>query len=120
MTTMNDPGTDPVGEMLARMERRLDTALTEQARHDTDFDLVTCSTVEFLAYIAGYRTGLMQATEAADRRRDEEDAAVYALAVRNVHAMAKLPTHEQHQEAVQRRTFEAGRRNRLESEKWSA
>jgi hypothetical protein len=94
--------------------------LPPEQPNDTDFDLVNCSPVEFLAYIAGYRTGLMQATEAADRRRDEEDAAVYALAVRNVHAMAKLPPYEEHRDAVARRTFDAGQRNRLAAERWSA
>ena len=88
--------------------------------NDSDFDLITCSPREFSAFLAGYRTGLHQATEAADRRRDQEDAAVYALAVRNVHALANVLPWDEHREAVARRTFEAGRRNRLAVEERSA
>lgn len=96
--------------------RGVDHSLADEA----DFDLVTCTPREFHAFLAGYRTGLHQASEAGDRRRDEEDAAVYALAVRNVQALAKLPPYDEHRDAVLNRTYEAGRRNRLEAGKWSA
>jgi hypothetical protein len=38
MTITNDPKTDPVGEMLARMEARLDKALAEPARRGSGID----------------------------------------------------------------------------------
>ena len=97
-----------------------DEAIEASLEQGADFDLLTCTSREFSAFLAGYRTGLHQATEAADRRRDQEDAAVYALAVRNVHALANVLPWDEHREAVARRTFEAGRRNRLAVEERSA
>ena len=35
MTITNDPKTDPIGEMLARMEAKLDSALTEQGNRQS-------------------------------------------------------------------------------------
>lgn len=76
----------------------------------TDFDLVTCTPGEFLAWLSGYRSGIWQGSAAEIARREAEDRAVYLMAVQTVHAAANLPTHDELEDARRRRTFEAAAR----------
>lgn len=77
---------------------------------DEPFDLINCTPAELLVWLSGYRTGIWQGTAEQIRRREAEDAAVYAMAVDTVHKMATIPPHSELEDARQRRTFEAARR----------
>lgn len=68
---------------------------TSSIDDEADFDLTTCTPGELLVWLSGYRSGLWQGTAAEIARREAEDRAVYALAVRTVRTMAEIPTHDE-------------------------
>ena len=70
-------------------------ARSDHSLDDADFDLTTCTPGELLVWLSGYRSGLWQGTAAEIARREAEDRAVYALAVRTVRTMAEIPTHDE-------------------------
>ena len=68
---------------------------TPSVDDDADFDLVNCTPEQLLVWLSGYRAGIWQGGAAEAARREAEDRAVYALAVRTVRTMAEIPTHDE-------------------------
>lgn len=58
-------------------------------------DLLSYSAAEFSAWLDGFTAGRMGAFEERDRLADQTARACHVLAVRIVHAMAEIPTHEE-------------------------
>lgn len=87
-----------------------DEAIGSSLDDGTDFDLVNCTHRELIAFLAGTRHGIWWGTDQQMRRREAEDAAVYAMAVGIVHRMAEIPPHDELEDARLRRTFESAAR----------
>lgn len=76
----------------------------ERPNDPLDIDLTTCNVSEFIAFLAGYRSGIWQGTAEQIARREAEDRAVYRMAVRVVHDAADWPEQPAHRQVPQRWT----------------
>lgn len=88
-------------------------------RDGADFDLVTAPACCLGAFLAGVTHGSTVRAQLEDERREAEDRAVYARAVRSVHAAANLPTHDELEAGRRRRTSQAAAQWAT-AEEWSA